>query len=57
MRSRILCKMTNTCLFASLVIENGKHYWKSDEGAYLGEVGKLPEYYRVVKIIDERRKE
>jgi len=49
--------MTNTCLFASLVIENGKHYWKSDEGAYLGEVGKLPEYYRVVKIIDERRKE
>ncbi len=57
MRSRILCKTTNTYLFASLVIENGNHYWKSDEGAYLGPVGGLPDCYEIKNIIEERRKE
>ena len=61
MRARIICTTTGRTIYATVesVLDKTdiKLQWKSDEGAFLGPVGGLPDCYEIKNIIEERRKE
>lgn len=53
----MICLTTGKTFSAEIKIKGKGQYWYSDEGAFLGPVGGLPDCYEIKNIIEERRKE
>lgn len=56
-RARMICLTTGKTFSAEIKIKGKGQYWYSDEGAFLGPVGGLPDCYAIKNVIEERRKE
>lgn len=57
MKARMLCTTTGAVFTAHVVCHEGRQLWYSDEGAYIGVVGGPLSPYRILHVLDERRKE